>query len=516
MSLDTQLAQIENAQLVRRLPDAELAYLFKHALTQETAYESLLLKTRREIHHQVAEAYENLYSDRLDEFASLLAHHFAQAGNDEKLVEYAIRAGDRAHRLSAIPEAEAHYADALEALSRLPDNDENRRRRIDTIIKRAAVSFASANPERNLASLREAEPLVESLLRANATSPIDRLRRAQVQYWIGRMHFYRMRRREALATVRQVLPIAQELQDEELGALASGLMGRNFVWQGELVQAQSMLEQSLAPFEQRGNWTEWTVSVALLSIALAARGDYRAGVAQAEHALARAQELNHQSGASILYPLMALVHLMGGDFEKMLEASRADVQSGLALGNMLPTYSAFATQAWAESRLGEHDAARRSLARAEAISQANGGHYLIDDWLAAIKAEMALNAGQIAEALSLAQAAVNFARRVDGNFAEALARRTWAEALVALHPPQWDEAEQHLAKSLRLFEEGNAVLEAARTHVAWGKVLLERGDVESARGHFEQATAQFQASGLARELNETRRALAELGALVRE
>jgi predicted ATPase len=79
--LKSQLDQLENVQLVRRLPEEELAYLFKHALTQESAYESILLKKRREIHRFVAEAYEQLYAERLDEIAALLTQHFAQAAS---------------------------------------------------------------------------------------------------------------------------------------------------------------------------------------------------------------------------------------------------------------------------------------------------------------------------------------------------------------------------------------------------------------------------------------------------
>ncbi len=63
-SLPTQLAQLESAQFVRRLADEEFAYLFKHTLTQEVAYQSLLLKTRREIHREVAAAYERLDADQ--------------------------------------------------------------------------------------------------------------------------------------------------------------------------------------------------------------------------------------------------------------------------------------------------------------------------------------------------------------------------------------------------------------------------------------------------------------------
>jgi predicted ATPase len=64
-ALAVQLAQLENAQLVRRPLDEEVAYIFKHALTQEAGYASLLHKTRRMIHRRVAEGYEKLYPDRL-------------------------------------------------------------------------------------------------------------------------------------------------------------------------------------------------------------------------------------------------------------------------------------------------------------------------------------------------------------------------------------------------------------------------------------------------------------------
>jgi tetratricopeptide (TPR) repeat protein len=503
-SLAVQLAQLENAQLVRRAADEELSYLFKHALTQESAYESLLLKRRRRIHRLVAEAYERSYPDHLDGIASLLAHHFVESGDDEKIVEYAMRAGDHARRLSGQTEAGAHYALALQALSRLPDTAENRRVRIDAIVKQTVVSFTSASPEQNLTSLREAELLVEDLLRPDETSSVDRLRRARVHMWMGRMHFYAMERRAALENFRQVLPVAQELGDEELGALAVTLMARILLWEGEFSQALPLLQQGLAPLEQRHDWTEWIVTDSLLGLALAAGGDYHAGVAEAEQALARAQELHHLNGTSIAYGLLAVIHLMGGAIQQMLDASRASVQSGLALESWLSTYSAFGTQAWAESHLGQHQAARQSMAQAEAISQKFGGHYLIDDWFAAVKVEMAFNARQIEETLTRAEEAVAFARSIDGKFAEALVQRTWSEALLALNPPHWEEAEAHLASGLELFDSGGARLEAARTHVVWGKLWRKHGNTDAAREHFEKAAAQFQASELTSELEQTK------------
>ena len=76
--------------------------------------------------------------------------------------------------------------------------------------------------------------------------------------------------------------------------------------------------------------------------------------------------------------------------------------------------------------------------------------------------------------------------------------------MAALDPPQWDEAEAQLAHSLRLLEEGQSWLEAARTHVAWGAVCRDRGDLAAARAHWEQAAAQWERSELGHELVRTR------------
>lgn len=81
MSLERALAQLEAAQLVRQLADEEQAYTFNHALFQETAYQSLLIRVRRELNRRVAEIYEQLYAEQLDAYASLLARYYEEAGD---------------------------------------------------------------------------------------------------------------------------------------------------------------------------------------------------------------------------------------------------------------------------------------------------------------------------------------------------------------------------------------------------------------------------------------------------
>jgi class 3 adenylate cyclase/tetratricopeptide (TPR) repeat protein len=112
----TELQTIELIQEKQRTP--ELAYIFKHALAQETTYESILLDERRRLHAQVGAAIENLFAGRLEEFYGLLAHHYAKAEAWEKAQAYLLKAADQAVHMAADSEALAHYRQALAAYGR--------------------------------------------------------------------------------------------------------------------------------------------------------------------------------------------------------------------------------------------------------------------------------------------------------------------------------------------------------------------------------------------------------------
>ena len=113
--LDHHLSALQRFELIRQAArDPELEYAFRHALTQEATYRSILRRERREFHLRVGEALERLYSERQDELASLLSHHFLQA-EDDRGVNYAVLAGDEAFRMNAIEAAIEHYRQALDA-----------------------------------------------------------------------------------------------------------------------------------------------------------------------------------------------------------------------------------------------------------------------------------------------------------------------------------------------------------------------------------------------------------------
>ncbi len=117
--LDETVDRLASAGLIlekQKVP--ELEYSFKHALVQESTYESILLKRRHELHGKVASAIETLFADRQDEFVSVLAYHYAKAENWEKAQEYLFKAGDQAGRIAADAEALTYYQEALETYAR--------------------------------------------------------------------------------------------------------------------------------------------------------------------------------------------------------------------------------------------------------------------------------------------------------------------------------------------------------------------------------------------------------------
>jgi len=112
--IDHRLFYLKEIQLIRdRSRKDEIEYLFKHALVQEAAYESILLQKRKEIHLNVAHTIEKVFKEKLHEFYSTLAYHYSKGEDHDKTEEYMIKAGEEALRSSASSEAIHYYQEAL-------------------------------------------------------------------------------------------------------------------------------------------------------------------------------------------------------------------------------------------------------------------------------------------------------------------------------------------------------------------------------------------------------------------
>ena len=126
--LDDALEQLVHAELVFRRgvpPDAE--YTFKHALVQDAAYNSMLKSKRAQLHSRIARVLEGAFSDAVAKTPEVLAHHFSQAGINERAVPYWTRAGQRDLERVSLAEAVGHPKAALTANERLPESVERDR-----------------------------------------------------------------------------------------------------------------------------------------------------------------------------------------------------------------------------------------------------------------------------------------------------------------------------------------------------------------------------------------------------
>ena len=158
------LAHLQAAEFLyetRLFPEPE--YTFKHALTHEVAYGSLLLERRRVLHARLVEALEALAPERVAEQVERLAHHALRGEVWDKAVTYCQQAGTRAHDRAAFREAVASFEQALQALAHLPEHGDTRGLAIELRLALGRPLSALGEYGRRLALLGEAEALARAL-----------------------------------------------------------------------------------------------------------------------------------------------------------------------------------------------------------------------------------------------------------------------------------------------------------------------------------------------------------------
>jgi class 3 adenylate cyclase/tetratricopeptide (TPR) repeat protein len=215
------------------LPDVE--YTFKHSLTLEVAYNSVLSERRRALHERTAAAIESLYGDRLDDHLAELAHQYRRGGNLEKAIEYLCRAGEQAAARGADNGAIAQLGTALELISKLPDEQANRLQEIRLriligpslmAVKGQGSSEVGANYTRALELCRLAGD-TSALFEALSGLWVFRLLRAEL--------------RDADALAQQLLASVSESEDDSRLAYANFAAGDTAFWRGQLVTASEHL-----------------------------------------------------------------------------------------------------------------------------------------------------------------------------------------------------------------------------------------------------------------------------------
>jgi len=488
----------------------ELEYTFKHALTQEVSYYSLLTARRKQLHGKVGQAMEEIFADRLSEFSSTIAEHFLRGEVWERALYYLDKAGDAAARLFAHTEARVHFARALEVLEQLEDTEDNRRRRADTTIKLTLSSWRASPPEQSLKRLAEAEQLVTTLNISEDVPDDDSLRLARIRFWMGRVHYSKGQMKEALEYFKHLSPVAQTSSDPELLSIPASATGQAMAVLGHLDKAKALLGQAIPLFEQTADWAEWIQAMSFRGSAIAGAGNCRKGVNEVQRAQARAKELNFMTGMGVSSNCLGFAHLFGGNLLQAMEAGHQAVKAAKQSRDQIYEYIGYGLWGWAAGRANQIETAAGCMAQSQEVARKLGGKVIMADLFTSAAGKIALISGNPEKALALAQKAVVIAQEMGGLWGEGIARRVWGKALTAQPSPQWDEAEIQLAKSLRVLESGQIRPEMARTHLVWGSICHHRSNVVVAREHWEQAAVLFEACGITQELENVRKQLARI------
>ncbi|MCY1346598.1 TOMM system kinase/cyclase fusion protein [compost metagenome] len=319
----------------------EVEYTFKHALTQEVTYGSLLSERRRALHERTAQAIEALFGGQLEEHCSELAHHFSRSGNAPKAVEYLHCAGRQAVQRSANTEAGAHLTTALALLETLPDGPERARQELALQLTLGPAWMATkgfAAPEVGAIYTR-ALTLCRQLGETTQLFPtILGLRAFQI---------VRGELPAARELSEQLLALAQQAQDPALLVRAHRALGVSLLGLGELGAARAHLEQALALYapgqcQSPAFFLEpGVLGLAYVALDLWLLGYPDQALARSQEMLALAQTLSHPPDSANALLFAAELHLYRGETQPMRELAEALV--ALATEHGFPLWLAHGT-----------------------------------------------------------------------------------------------------------------------------------------------------------------------------
>ncbi|MDM7999229.1 MAG: adenylate/guanylate cyclase domain-containing protein [Dehalococcoidia bacterium] len=481
----------------------ELEYVFKHALTQEVAYNSLLLKRRKQIHERIGKAIEELYPDRLEEFCEPLALHYKQGECFHKAVEYLIKAGEKSLNRYAVEEAHQHFRDAFDILSRKAVRTrEEDRLLIDMLIKWAYVHYFRGSFEELHGLLRAHDELAQSL--------DDQERLGMFRNWRGFVLYSIGEVKEAHRYLHEVLNLGEGLGSQKVVGYACSWLAWTCGYLGLLDEAITHGERALAissSFEE--DQYLYYKTVGALSYAYYVRGDKKQTLETAEALLEYGR--SHGSIRSLVlgHVGVGLNHLMSGDYVSAVDCMRQGTTVAAD-----PFYEQYARM-WlgvAQMFNGQFEQGGEALQRALAYSREVGAGIMEDPvQLALSLAEV--GKGQVENALrQCEEAAERFL--VKGMRSGVLTSYLWVGRLYALFQGSVTRGEQKALdctnRAIGLAREIGAKGLLGEAYLDLGRFYQVKSQNDQAREYFAWAAELFEQCGLEQYLKQAREALHSL------
>ncbi len=442
LSLAKQVVQFSEDELYRLLTSLqrkeflyeqpafpEVEYIFKHALTQDVAYGSVLIERRKALHEQTGQAIELLYKENLEEHYTDLAHHYQRSDNTEKAIEYLHLAGQQAVQRSANEEAVTHLTIALELLNTLPETRERDEQELNLQIALGPVvitakGYTTLEVERAYTRARE---LCQRIGETPQLFPV----------LTGLFAFYLIRGKLQLAQelAEQCLSLAQRLQAPDLCLVAHDELGETWFWLGELPLAHSQFERALALADPQQPLYPWAwmdyvsncQSYAAISLWLLGYPDQ--ALTKNQEALTRARELAHPHTLLSALHWAGMLHQYRGEGRAAQEWVEAEITLATEQGSTDWLAWGTALQGWILAEQGQREEGIVRICQGIAALRAKGAENALV-LILTILAEVYKKRGQIEEGLTALAEASGVVNRPRGHLYEAELYRLKGELLL--------------------------------------------------------------------------------------
>ena len=501
----TDLAEQELLSHLSVLKDSELlyergiypqsTYVFKHALTQEVAYNSLLLKRRKEIHAQIGEVIEALYPDRPEEYYELLAYHYGRSASTDKAVQYLDLANQKSIKLNAMEEAKTYFEEAMALLDTLPETEENRHRRISLLVSQGEAFMLLLKIPEYYDLLTRCEPMARGLGNPELLGAFfGRL---------GHCHFIFGHYDQAIETLTKAVELCQGAGNAEDAGHAYTYLSWSHSDRGDYHEVLALKEDFLQTMEQSFNLHSYTWVLSAASRACSYLGRWDEAVEEGKKALIVAEEFADNRPISFVAWNMSIAYNWKGESDMAIKYGELAVQKAQTRAD-----KAWAQRSlgWAWCRAGETTRGIELLTTVLPIFRA--GRFITNEInLSCFLGEGYWLAGQDDKARQTLEKGLEIAERYGTRYYVGFTRRLLGEIALKTNPTQ---AALHFEKSIVIFREIKAENELALAYASYGRFYRQQGETEQAREYLTRALEVFERLGTLIEPDKVRKELTGL------
>jgi class 3 adenylate cyclase/predicted ATPase len=489
----------------------QATYLFKHALIQEAAYQSLLRSTRQRHHQHIAQVLEAQFPELCETQPELLAHHYTEAGLLAQAVPYWQRAGQRAVQRFAHREAIGHLTKGLDLLKGWPETPEHTQQELalQTALApawMAAKGYAAPEVEQAYGRARE-------LCRQLG----ETARLFSVLRGLGAFYFVRGKYQTARELGEELLSLAQSPPDPARLLGAHQVLGIAWFWLGELTSARRHLEQTIALYDPqqhrsrafRSGQDPGVLCRAYSAWALGLLGYPDQALEKIHEAVTLGRDLSHPHSLVFALYLVASLHQL----RRNVPATHEWAEATLALSReqLFPYWLAVGriTRGWALANHGQGGEGIEEIRQGLDAYQATGAE-LGRPWFLALLAEAYSKAGQAEEGLHVVAEALAAAANIGEGFFEAERYRLKGELLLARAVEKHTVAESCFHQALDSARQQQAKWLELRTAVSLSRLWQRQGKHAEARQLLEPIYGWFTEGFDTADLQEAKTLLEEL------